>query len=556
MNENKINLVIYHLFKLIMSKVNEYFTAGDGVIAARQQFKENFKNPVQSSAVKKTTNVYQQVLHPIACWKIDDIYFDFDKSFIKQKAVLAFSKLKELNDQLTREFRSVYKETPQFSLFGHADPVGQPDYNKILSENRAIAVYGVITNNPEKWKEIFKKKDDIIYLQKRLNGTKLSEKESFYDGPINGIMDTKTENAVRSYMEYLFPKEAKFSDENFLGKGKYAYQGCSEYNPVLMFSYQEDRELNKPKNKKERDRQNQINRRVTGFFFRPGLKNLDEFWPCKFAPDIQSCYTQLLEPKKLRLSFQDENRREHGVTNVKEHGPDKDTFVCKFYSQVASDSKCETYKLFLPEIRLHFERTKYEFLINFKEYKLTIPYIEVGEKKHEERDILEWVDERGHKHTIVKDSFWQNTDLERLEMDKGERVFGESENFITHCVKTRLEIVLKEGKVWYILYGTVYDKKNNLILSKGVIKSNNLFDIGGEWVLTGSSGGGEIWRKVSTLNNANGLWYDPKSRKYLNVKQLKRRKLPSEENLEEKLTNLYKQLCKNSDSIHKMIENE
>jgi hypothetical protein len=41
------------------------------------------------------------------------------------------------------------------SRFGHADPVGNDNYNKILSGRRAAAVYGMLTHDAAIWEDLF-----------------------------------------------------------------------------------------------------------------------------------------------------------------------------------------------------------------------------------------------------------------------------------------------------------------------------------------------------------------------------------------------------------------
>ena len=57
----------------------------------------------------------------------------------------------------------------------------------------------------------------------------------------------------------------RLTKDDFLGRGadkqgKGDYQGCGEFNPVLVFSKDEDRQFQKPEMKKKRDVENQIGR--------------------------------------------------------------------------------------------------------------------------------------------------------------------------------------------------------------------------------------------------------------------------------------------------------
>ena len=44
---------------------------------------------------------------------------------------------------------------PPLSIFGHADPVGNDDYNKQLSGRRATAIYGLLTRDTHLWEELY-----------------------------------------------------------------------------------------------------------------------------------------------------------------------------------------------------------------------------------------------------------------------------------------------------------------------------------------------------------------------------------------------------------------
>ena len=82
-----------------------------------------------------SANTVRAFLIPVGCWRIDDVRFDFDSSVVlpgayKEMALLA----------------GLVKEHPgaPLSLFGHADPVGDDDYNKRLSGRRVRAIYAML----------------------------------------------------------------------------------------------------------------------------------------------------------------------------------------------------------------------------------------------------------------------------------------------------------------------------------------------------------------------------------------------------------------------------
>ena len=83
---------------------------------------------------------------PIACWRLEDLRFEFGSSFIKPEAAMEFTQLAEL-----------VKEQPKSSLsiFGHADPIGLDENNKKLSGRRAAAVYAMLTRKTEIFEDIY-----------------------------------------------------------------------------------------------------------------------------------------------------------------------------------------------------------------------------------------------------------------------------------------------------------------------------------------------------------------------------------------------------------------
>src|SRR5574337_1959703 len=80
-------------------------------------------------------NTIREGLVPVARWQVEDLRFDFDSSFVLPDARDEFALLAAL--------RHDFPEC-RMALFGHADPVGDDEYNKVLSGRRAMAVYGLV----------------------------------------------------------------------------------------------------------------------------------------------------------------------------------------------------------------------------------------------------------------------------------------------------------------------------------------------------------------------------------------------------------------------------
>ena len=91
-------------------------------------------------------NTLAEPLVPVASWRMDDIRFQFDSSFIRPEAADEFTLLAVLGKE--------HPEAP-ITLFGHADPVGDDAYNKKLSGRRVVAVYAVLTRDTDLWEDLY-----------------------------------------------------------------------------------------------------------------------------------------------------------------------------------------------------------------------------------------------------------------------------------------------------------------------------------------------------------------------------------------------------------------
>jgi hypothetical protein len=269
-------------------------------------------------------NVLSVDLLPVACLQLRDVLFEFDSSF--PRPTLA-SMLKEI-PPLREKRKNSKGQAPLLSIFGHADPTGDDSYNKQLSGRRATAIYAVLTHDTKLW-------------------------ESLYDAPFGGD-DWKTKNVTASmrtalgepsskphkamvpaYLALLFPTPLQKTD--FLGqgadpKGKADYQGCSEFNPLLLLSTKESQTLPKA----ERDEENARNRRVVIFMYRAGMKINPKLWPCPtVAQGTADCVKRFFGPPKTG-----ELRRKPGGER-REFEKTRDTFACRFYDRNARLSPCE-----------------------------------------------------------------------------------------------------------------------------------------------------------------------------------------------------------------------
>ena len=320
-------------------------------------------------------NTIRDGILPIACWRMNDVRFEFDSSFVKPEAKEEFAHFAKLKE--------TFKDSP-VSIFGHADPVSDDNYNKQLSGRRAKAIYGVLTRNTALWEELYKEPfegdkwgmvniqimlADLGFLYKGMVGSKTEKAnaetkkavEDFQSSPegkaaglkVDGDPGPKTRPVLyKAYMDHL----CRFEDgrlfqldpvKDFLTQGadkpglKGDIQACSEFNPILIFSEKDDKRFKDAANKKARDAANVPNRRVVAFLFRPGTVVKPEDWPCpvikKGASDpagIKVCQSRFWsDHEHRRTSRLPEEAREYIKT--------RDTFACRFYDRLARRSPCE-----------------------------------------------------------------------------------------------------------------------------------------------------------------------------------------------------------------------
>jgi peptidoglycan hydrolase-like protein with peptidoglycan-binding domain len=310
-------------------------------------------------------NTIRPALMTVACWRLDDVRFEFDSSFLLPEAQAELRRLGSL--------RTEYPDSPM-SIFGHADPVGNDSFNKKLSGNRAMAIYAVLTRNTDMWETLHNDHGWGLKSTQRILAFL-----GFYQGPSDGVPRASSTAAVKAfqskpptdlnpdgdpgpltrkklYAEYMdaICIDAKgepfhFDPAEFLGKGadpkgKAAYQGCSEFNPILLFSEQEDAGFQSNFDKKSRNAANAPNRRVVMFFFRPGVDVDVNQWPCPRADEGTSdCRKRFWSDSDVRLKLDDTKRRTYEAT--------RDTFACRFYDRFARRSPCEAgYKEWIVQI--------------------------------------------------------------------------------------------------------------------------------------------------------------------------------------------------------------
>ena len=277
---------------------------------------------------------------PVACFRVEDLRFDFGSSFVTPatKAELV-------------ELATLIKAHPgsPLSVFGHADPVGQDPFNKVLSGRRAIAIYAMLIRDTKMW--------DDLYTQPqgsdRWGQPALRTMHETVNPPAPGAGGPAPETIAAidrdrgqrvqlfaAYMEALCGPNLKLAKTDFLARGSDAdgkgdFQGCSEFNPVLIFSQGDQQRFDRAADKAERNAANAPNRRVMVLLFRKGSKVDPAKWPCPRAREgIAGC--------QKRFWSDGETRRSRHGAQPRTFEDSKDTFACRFYHRLTTGSPCET----------------------------------------------------------------------------------------------------------------------------------------------------------------------------------------------------------------------
>ncbi|MCG2747203.1 MAG: peptidoglycan-binding protein [Desulfobulbaceae bacterium] len=336
--------------------------ATDGAIAADQQ--QVGPQPILvGPTTGKEFNTIGERLIPKGCFCFEDIRFAFDSSFVLPGVAKDMPGLADLRERhtLTLPGSPEKKIPPPLSIFGHADPVGSEDYNKQLSGRRAKAVYGMLVRDVQLWDDLFTHPlggdnwgDAAIQTMLNIVSPPPKSQEGLMDAqsqdPVkafqsgkgltaDGIVGPITRKALfLAYMNALCGSLKLDKENDFLAHhkdpgGKGDYQGCSEFNPVLMFSKKKNADYEQASDKKERNEDNEPNRRVMVLLYAPGRRVNYKVWPCpRVNEGVTACKKRFFLDAAQRRSFQ-EKRREFAQT--------KDTFACRFYQLVTDDSPCE-----------------------------------------------------------------------------------------------------------------------------------------------------------------------------------------------------------------------
>ena len=324
-----------------------------------------------SPSISEEFNTIRSNLIPNACFSLEDSHFEFDSSFVLPMG-LTFDAgpLKDLLDK-----------HPGFklSVFGHTDPAGKDDFNKVLSGRRAQAVFGLLVRDVKLWEDLYfhhdtqgRDKWGVRAVQAMLNFAGPTKA-----GAVDGKLGTNTRNALKDFesaqnlplkgfnakeeidpgtFRVLTPlymdaicldddgNKFQLTPDDFIARGvgkdgKGDFQGCGEFNPLMMFSSEERKFFDKDANKPQRNKENQPNRRIMILLYRPGTRVDPAKWPCPSVKEgVAGCILRFHSNSKDRRSNLDE-RREH---KEEKDRPDMvGTFACRFYDRQTNGSPCE-----------------------------------------------------------------------------------------------------------------------------------------------------------------------------------------------------------------------
>lgn len=326
-------------------------------------------------------NRIRSSLSPRACFKLEDTVFAFDSSFPLFGQSFDADPLKELLDE---------NPGARLAIFGHADPSGDDDYNKVLSGRRARAIHAMLLRDTDTWRELYTQHDGrgkdkwgLASAQIMLNVVGVFEKEAEESGVrIDGQMDEPTRAKLRTfqgrkslpetpfgaapehlldaktfgvlaerYMHVLCLTDAlgnalTLTDGDFIASGKGQdrkgdIQGCGEFNPIVVFSRQEDREFAQEKSKERRNRANRANRRVMILLFKAGTRVDPKLWPCPTVKEGGAGCRKRFFHAVPGTPFLDGDARRAPQAQHREFEQARDTFACRFYDRLVSSGPCE-----------------------------------------------------------------------------------------------------------------------------------------------------------------------------------------------------------------------
>lgn len=343
-------------------------------------------------------NAIRIPLIPVACWRLNDPSFAFDSSFVSpsfrgefvspqgSSGTPAPSPLATLSD--------IVQKNPgcPAALFAHCDPEGSDALNKTLGDRRAIAVYAVLTRQPDLWAYLYDTPQvgdswDTHAIQTILQSLLDGSGAPYYGGAIDGDYGPGTTKAVQNfqtdagqpasgkadaatrkalfgaYMDWLCTPAVDTPDADdadaasppasapaatpfrmqpgdFLGGAgaqpgdlpKMSLQSCGKFNPVVLLPTDEM----SGGDTDQRHADDAPNRRVLLFFFAKDTTVDPGQWPCPKVKDAGDACHSAFWP----AGPDGDTRRKNGAA-LREYRETRDTMACQFYDRFARRSPCE-----------------------------------------------------------------------------------------------------------------------------------------------------------------------------------------------------------------------
>ncbi len=350
-------------------------------------------------------NTIRIPLIPVACWRLDDPAFDFDSSFVlptfrgELVPTSTGNSSKNTSGSPLSNLRDIVGKYPGCvaALFGHCDPAGSDALNKTLGDRRAIAVYALVTRQPDLWDYLYDTPQvgdtwSLRMVQIMLANVEDGNGAGYYAGTPTGARDAATTDAVKrfqgdsgldadgdpgpktrhalfgAYMDWLctpdgtlppaapdpstdasqsppnVPPRFSMQPTDFLGGTgaqpgdlpKMSLQSCGKYNPVLLLTSTEmgGEDTTDGASKTQRNADDAPNRRVVMFLFPKDTKVDSAAWPCPKVKETNDACKSAFWPDG-------DSRRKNGDTK-REYKATRDTMACRFYDRFARRSPCES----------------------------------------------------------------------------------------------------------------------------------------------------------------------------------------------------------------------
>jgi len=355
-------------------------------------------------------NTIRIPLIPVACWRLNDPAFAFDSSFVSPSFKGELGTLSGIV--------SANQGCPA-ALFGHCDPAGSDALNKTLGDRRAIAIYALLTRQPDLWAYLYDNTQvgdtwDLRMVQTMVACVQDAQGNPYYAGLANGTKDSDTTDAVKrfqgdsglsadgdpgsdtrkvlygAYMDWLCtplsasppptdpnapgpigPTPFRMQPTDFLGGTgaqagdlpKMSLQSCGKFNPIVLLTTGEmgGEDTTDGASKTQRNADDAPNRRVIMFFFDKGTKVDASIWPCPKVKETNDACKDAFWPDG-------DSRRKNGDTK-RLYKVTRDTMACRFYDRFARRSRCESVQF--ATLRIWLQDTRRQLMPN-SPYRLDV----------------------------------------------------------------------------------------------------------------------------------------------------------------------------------------